>query len=65
MEIPNEIMNKIMRFNSHPVADLLRPLIKHSEGEDEEGNVYPFINYWRFLIEYERERKRVIFEEDY
>ena len=25
MEIPNEIMKKIMRFNSHPVADLLRP----------------------------------------
>ena len=25
MEIPNEIMSKIMLFNSHPVADLLKP----------------------------------------
>ena len=47
MEIPNEIMGKIMLFNSHPVADLLRPLIKKSEGEDEEGDVHPFISYWR------------------
>ena len=65
MEIPNEIMTKIMLFNSHPVADLLRPLIQSSEGEDEEGNVYPFINYWKFLINYEKERKTNIFEEDY
>ena len=63
MEIPNEIMSKIMLFNSHPAADLLRPLTKHSEGEDEEGNVYPFINYWKFLVAYAKERKRVIFEE--
>ena len=65
MEIPNEIIGKIMLFNSHPVADLLRPLIKSSEGKDEEGMEYPFINYWKFLIDYEKERKRVIFEEDY
>ena len=25
MEISNELMNEIMRFNSHPMADLLRP----------------------------------------
>ena len=24
MEIPNEIMNKIMSFNSHPAADVMR-----------------------------------------
>ena len=24
MEIPSEIRNKIMRFNSHPVADVMR-----------------------------------------
>ena len=65
MEIPNEIMTKIMLFNSHPVADLLRPLIKSSEGEDEEGNVYPLIDYWKFLIDYEKGRKRIIFGEDY
>ena len=27
MELPNEIMNKIMRFNSHPVADLVQESI--------------------------------------
>ena len=24
MEIPNEIINKILRFNSHPVSDVMR-----------------------------------------
>ena len=29
------------------------------------GVLYPFINYWKFLINYEKERKRIIVDEDY
>ena len=28
MEIPNEIINKLMRFNSHPVADVFKESFK-------------------------------------
>ena len=28
MELPNEIMNKIMLFNSHPLADLFKESVK-------------------------------------
>ena len=30
-KLPNEIINQILLFNSHPVADLLRPIITTTE----------------------------------
>jgi len=27
IQLPNEILNRVMRFNSHPTADIIRPYI--------------------------------------
>ena len=27
--LPNELYNRIIRFNSHPTADIIRPYIKN------------------------------------
>ena len=30
--LPNELLNRIMRFNSHPTADILRPYTEDFKG---------------------------------
>ena len=31
--LPNELLNRVMRLNSHPTADIIRPYIKNIKSE--------------------------------
>jgi hypothetical protein len=32
--LPNELLNRVMRFNSHPTADIIRPYIKKIKSDN-------------------------------
>ena len=52
MEIPNENINKIMRFNSHPAADLMKDIIRQPDIDgDYFDNDDDEISFARFYLQ--------------
>ena len=53
MEIPNEIMNKIMRFNSHPVADLMKDIFRQPDifGDYFDNEIEDGVSFANFYLQ--------------
>jgi hypothetical protein len=66
MKLPEEIVNKIMLFTSHPVADLLRPFFEEyqefiDDSEDEYNTKYLV---YLFRQDLRKKRKRLIYQQN-
>ena len=59
-KLPQEVFNKIMLYNSHPIADLFKKELELDDYEVDNGSRFnTFFNYtiWkRYTIEAERHR---------
>ena len=66
MEIPENIMNKIMLFVSHPVADLIHELqyeyieLEKMRLEYPECDVIPFSSMCFRLVQYHKIKKKML-----